>query len=119
MAHANKQRGEVKIEGPDEQEFKLCLTLGAIEQIEDQLGLESLANIDEVFGENPSMKHINTILIALLNGGGHTEITRKDLMAWPLDMTQLLEKIREAFKAAGFGDDDEEDGEGGEVPPKK
>lgn len=115
MTHANTQRGEVLIEGPEGKQYKLCLTLGAIEQLETELGLESLADIDQVFGDKPSMKSVNTILLALLHGGGNVEIERKNLMAWPLDLQGLMEKIREAFAAAGFsdeGDDEENEQEG-------
>lgn len=114
MTHANKQRGEVLIEGPEGKQYKLCLTLGAIEQLETELGLDSLADIDQVFGSKPSMKSVNTILLALLHGGGNADLDRKSLMAWPLDLNGLMEKIREAFAAAGFGDDDDDPDEGKE-----
>ena len=65
---ANRQRGEVKIVGPEGEEFKLCLTLGAIAQIEEELGVESLTEIDTVMGK-ARMKDVITIFLALLHGG--------------------------------------------------
>lgn len=116
MAKPNKQRGEVTIEGPGGEEYKLCLTLGAIAQIEDELGLESLADIDEVL-EKPSMKHVLKIFVALLNGGGHTDVTTQDMIAWNVKLPELMRVIRESFSSAGFSDNDDE--EEGDVPPKK
>jgi len=106
--NANKQRGEVKVVGPEGVEYKLCLTLGAIAQIEDEIeGIESLSEVDKVFNK-AKMKDVVTIFVALLNGGGHTEITRKDMMTWDVPLKDLMAAIREAFQAAGFNDDGEE-----------
>jgi len=114
--NANKQRGEVTIEGPEGKEYKLCLTLGAIAQIEDQIeGMDSLSEVDKVF-QKARMKDVMTIFVALLNGGGHIEITSKDMMTWNVPLKDLMQKIRDAFQAAGFddgeGDENTEDGEG-------
>ena len=113
MTHANKQRGEVKINGP-EGELKLCLTLGAIAQLEDELQIESLTEIDSVMSK-ASMKHLLVIVKALLAGGGNP-IGDDQMMAWQVDFQELMGKIREAFAAAGFGSDEDtdEDDEGGE-----
>ena len=113
MTRANKQRGEVMIEGPGGEEYRLCLTLGAIAQIEDEISnLESLADIGSVMADKPRMSDLLTIFIALLNGGGHTEITKKDMMGWDLSLIQLSDGIQKAFKASGFGDDDDEEEDG-------
>ena len=106
MTH-NPQRGEVKIEGPGGVEYKMCLTLGAIAQIEDELKLDSLADIGAKM-EQASSKHLIVILVALLNGGGHTEITKKDMMTWSVNFQELMGKIRDTFQAAGFGDEEDE-----------
>jgi Protein of unknown function (DUF3356). len=112
---ANRQRGEVKIIGPGGEEFKLCLTLGAIAQIEEELGVESLTEIDTVMGK-ARMKDVLTIFIALLHGGGHEEVTRKDMMKWDVTIKELMESIRETFKAAGFDSEEDEDKEGETQP---
>ena len=108
MAKKNPQRGEVLIDGPEDKQYRLCLTLGAIAQIEEELGVESLTLIDEVM-KKARMKDVITIFIALLNGGGE-DVTRKDMMRWEIPLLTLMEKIRETFAAAGFKDD-AEDGE--------
>ena len=105
----NKQRGEITIKGPGGEHFTMCLTLGAIAQIEAEFsGIESLADIGDALGK-AKMADLLTIFVALLNGGGHTEITRADMMSWSLDLSELMAKIMETFKAAGF--DGDEDGE--------
>lgn len=116
MVKANKQKGEVSIEGPDGETYRLCLTLGAIAQIEEGLGVKSLLDIQSVMGE-PSMGHLLTIFVAMLNGGGHTEITKKDMMVWDVKFVELSEKIKECFAASGFGDQEEEEEE--EDSPKE
>lgn len=102
---ANKQRGEATLKGPGGKNFTLCLTLGAVAQIEEELGVDSLTEIDGVF-EKARMRDVITILVALLQGGGHTEITRESMMAWPMDMKSMMEGIRDAFTNAGFGEPD-------------
>lgn len=102
---ANKQRGEATMKGPEGKEYTLCLTLGAVAQIEEELGVDSLTEIDGVF-EKARMKDVITILVALLQGGGNSDITRSSMMAWPLDMKEMMEGIRAAFNNAGFGEDD-------------
>ncbi len=102
---ANKQRGEATLKGPEGKQFNLCLTLGAVAQIEEELGVDSLTEIDGVF-EKARMRDVITILVALLQGGGHTDITSESMMAWPLDMGEMMRGIRDAFSNAGFGEPD-------------
>lgn len=104
----NIQRGEVQIEGPDGKLYTLCLTLGAIAQIEEQIdGIDSLSEIDEVFSKG-RMRDIIFVFVSLLNGGGHWELTPKDMMSWQVPMDVLVKKIEQTFKAAGFGGSEEE-----------
>lgn len=106
---ANKQRGEVTIIGPKGQELKICLTLGAIAHLEESLGIESLTEIDTVM-QKSSMRGLIKIVKALLEGGGNP-VTDQDMMTWQVDFKELVTKIRETFKAAGFGDSEEDGGE--------
>lgn len=112
MTKANKQRGEVMIQGPEGKEYKLCLTLGAIAQIEDGLGVESLTEIDKVM-EKARMRDVLTIFVALLNGGGNKEITSRDMIDWDVSIQELMEVIRQCFSAAGF-EAEKEETEGGD-----
>ena len=107
MAKANRQRGEVQIEGPEGEKYKLCLTLGAIAQIEEELGVDSLTEIDSVM-HKARMKDVISIFLALLHGGGHEDIERKDMMKWDVSIQELMVCVRDAFAAAGFGDDDDD-----------
>jgi hypothetical protein len=104
---ANRQRGQVSIEGPEGKHYTLCLTLGAIAEIEEGLGIDSLTEIDKVMSRT-RMRDVITIFLALLHGGGN-DVSREDMILWDVGIPELMEKIRECFAAAGFGD--EEDGE--------
>lgn len=105
----NKARGEVTIKGPEGKEFTLCLTLGAMAELEDALGIEDITAIGERF-EKPKIKDLITILIALLHGGGHPEFKGPaDFMDWPMDTEEISRSIRTAFRAAGLDDEEDED----------
>ena len=104
----NKQRGEVKIQGPEGEDLKMCSTMGAIVQIEEDLKIESLTGVGELF-QNPSMSKMMVLIKALLAGGGNP-LTKEAMMTWQLDFEEVMEKITECFKLAGFGG--EELGEG-------
>ena len=107
---SNAQKGEVTIKGPEDKEYTLCLTLGAIAKIEQDLDIKSLAEIDDLAASG--MTGLLKILVALLNGGGHTEITTEDMMTWNVKLPDLMDAIRDAFTAAGFSDNEgDEDGE--------
>lgn len=113
----NPQRGEVTIDGP-EGELKLCLTLGAVAQLEEALGIDSLTEIESVL-KKASMKHLIHIIKALAAGGGNP-LTDDQMMTWQVDLKSVMGKIQECFVAAGFndpdddgkGDDDKEEGSG-------
>ena len=116
----NKQRGEVEIEGPEGKKYTMCLSLGAIAQMEEALGLESLSQIDTVMNKG-RMRNVITIFLALLHGGGHDELGPDDMMKWRVPLRELMEKIRECFVASGFVDPDgegeeRENSEGGDPP---
>lgn len=102
----NPQRGEVTIDGPGG-ELKLCLTLGAIAQLEEGLGIDSLTEIEGVL-KKASMKHMILIVKALCAGGGNP-LTDEQMMTWQVDLQSIMGKIQECFVAAGFNDPDEED----------
>lgn len=106
MSTANPQRGEVTIKGPENKDFKLCLTLGAIAKLEKDLGIESLSEIDKVMGKG-SMGDLIKIVKVLLEGGANP-VTDEQMMIWPVNFKELMEKIRECFAAAGFEPDGED-----------
>lgn len=100
---ANGARGEtiIAVQTRDgEQEFKLCLTLSAIAEIEDGLGVENLQEIEGVL-QSASSRHFATILAALARGGGH-DITVDDIRkGWNISIHECLAGIVAAFKQAG------------------
>lgn len=109
---ANVQRGEVSVEGPDGKMYTLCLTLGAIAQLEERLQIDSLSNIDELMKKG-RMRDLLMIFICLLQGGGHSEIKDiSDLMSWQVKPKVLATKITKAFEAAGFAEEDEDEAPG-------
>lgn len=105
---SNPQKGEVTltVNGTD---YNLCLTLGAIAKIERDLEVKSLADLDDLGAKG--MTGMLQILIALLHGGGHKEVTMDDMMDWDVKLPETMEAIRDAFKAGGFNDapDDEDE----------
>ncbi|WP_395818804.1 gene transfer agent family protein [Devosia sp.] len=75
---ANPQRGEVAaiIDG---EEKTLCLTLGALAELEDRLQAGDLVGLSERFaGGRVSARDLTAILGAGLRGGGHA-VTDDDL----------------------------------------
>lgn len=82
----NPVRGEVElvING---QPHSLCLTLGALAEIEALLGED----------ESLSAKQVLAILQALLRGGGNS-VSQKDLLAAPLTPEQVADAIAQAMR---------------------
>lgn len=99
---ANKQRGEIEFEVNGEK-YKLCLTLGALAEIEESLGIDDITKIQDRF-TSPKVSDLNKIILALLHGGGHEEMTLKDFMRWPLNVQQLTKVIGDVITASGLGE---------------
>ena len=93
----NRIRGEVPlmIEGAP---HKLCLTLGALAEIEAGLGLADLSALEARLAR-PRMQDILVILTALLRGGGH-DIDMTAVKARRLDLKEAGRAIAAAFMAA-------------------
>lgn len=105
---ANRTRGEVEItiEG---RPYTLCLTLGALAEIEDALGVESSDKLGDRL-KGIRMRDMIAILGALLRGGGH-EVNDADVARLQVDLPRAGTWIQNVFAAAGWGD-------GAENPPK-
>lgn len=88
--------------------YRLCLTLGALAEIEAGLGADSLEALDEKLARLTG-RGLVTILAALLRGGGHA-IEEATLAAQPIDVLEAGRAIAAAFRAAGLG-------AAGEAPP--
>jgi hypothetical protein len=102
----NRRRGEVPLR-LDGEEFRLCLTLGALAEIESGLGLADLRELDARLAR-PSIEDIIVILTALMRGGGH-DIEIAAVRARSPDLRAVGKAIADAFSASGLG---QEQGQG-------
>ena len=93
----NGARGEVvaKLAGA---ERRLCLTLGALAEIETGLGLEGLSDLAERM-RALSARDLMTVLAALLRGGGERGLA-DDLGRAGVDPREAAEAVAKAFAAA-------------------
>ncbi|MXQ13841.1 gene transfer agent family protein [Microvirga makkahensis] len=68
---ANKRRGEVALR-LGERRYTLCLTLGALAELEEVFGVEDLVALAERFGTGRlSSRDLLRLLAVALRGGGH------------------------------------------------
>ena len=68
---ANRRRGEVALQLGDTR-YILCLTLGALAELEDAFGVQDLMSLTERFGTGRlSSRDLLTLLGVALRGGGH------------------------------------------------
>ena len=68
---ANKRRGEVALQLGAER-YTLCLTLGALAELEEAFGVEDLMALAERFGTGRlSSRDLMRLLAVALRGGGH------------------------------------------------
>ncbi len=104
---ANKARGEVAITIED-RPYTLCLTLGALAEIEEALGVESSDQLGARL-KGVRMRDMIAILGALLRGGGH-DMSDAEVARMQVDLPRAGDWIQGVFAAAGWGD-------GGENPP--
>jgi hypothetical protein len=96
----NAARGEaaLRLQG---REYRLCLTLGALAEIEHALGLDDLTMLDARLAR-PSARDLVRILTALLRGGGEA-MSEAEVERLPLDARAMADAVAQAFAAAGFG----------------
>ncbi len=97
---ANGRRGEVTAMLGGETR-RLCLTLGALAEIETGLGL---AHWSELPGRlaRPSARELAVVLAAMLRGGGEVEAARR-VEAEAIDPVEAIAAVASAF-AASVGD---------------
>lgn len=107
---ANRHRGEIAAE-LDGRQWTLCLTLGALAELEDHFSVSSLTGLAEAFaGRLLSSGDLIAILAAGLKGGGH-DLTREDVAemrhaAGPEGFARIVGELLQAtFGAAEHGAD--------------
>ena len=103
----NAIRGEAGLEAGGKS-YRLLLTLGALAEIEDGLGLAALSEIGARL-KQPRAGDLAIVAAALLKGGGH-DLTPADVLALPCDLGTLIAAVASAFERAGLK------GEGGALP---
>lgn len=79
-------------------ERRLCLTLGALAEIETALGLETVAALAERM-RTLSGRDLLAVLAALLRGGGERALAA-DLERAAVDPREASEAVAKAFAAA-------------------
>jgi hypothetical protein len=96
--HANGARGEVvaMLAGA---ERRLCLTLGALAEMETALGCDGLLSLAERM-RALSARDLTAILAALLRGGGEDALA-SELPHALVDPCKAAEAVAQAFAAAG------------------
>jgi hypothetical protein len=94
---ANGARGEIvaMLAGA---ERRLCLTLGALAEIETALGLEGLSGLAERM-RALSARDLQVVLGALLRGGGERDLA-DELGLASVDPREAAEAVAKAFSAA-------------------
>jgi len=90
--------------------YRLLLTLGALAEIEDGLGLENLSEVSTRL-KTVRAADLAIVAAALLRGGGH-DLSPADVLRLPCDLGALVHAVTHAFDAAGLAN-----GEGGEHVP--
>jgi len=93
----NGVRGEItaRLAGA---ERRLCLTLGALAEIETALGCDGLAALAERM-RVLSARDLEAVLAALLRGGGEGDLAAR-LGEAPVDPFEAAEAVANAFAAA-------------------
>ena len=95
----NRMRGEAALEAGGRQ-YRLLLTLGALAEIEDGLGLDDLSQA------GARLAHVRAadlaiVAAALLRGGGH-DMCPAEVLRLGCDLGALVRAVTGAFEAAGL-----------------
>lgn len=93
----NRARGEVAL-GADGVTYRLCLTLGALAEIEGALGVDGLASLGERLA-SPRGEDLIIILAALLRGGGH-DLDTDEVRRLNVTAAEAVRAVAAALNAA-------------------
>jgi hypothetical protein len=94
----NRIRGEAGLTAGGKV-YRMLLTLGALAEIEDGLGLADLSGIGARL-KQVRAADLAVVAAALLRGGGH-EMTPADVLRLPCDLGALVAAVTETFDGAG------------------
>ena len=104
----NAARGEVALKSRDGVSYTLCLTLGAMAEIEEGLEIDDLTELGTRFS-NMKVKDLLIILKALIHGGGQEGFSDKEFMAIPFEMKEVMAAVKGCFAAAGLSEEGDEE----------
>lgn len=96
----NTARGEALLEAGGRQ-YRLLLTLGALAEIEDGLGLDDLSEVGRRLAHTRAAD-LAIVAAALLRGGGH-DMCPAEVLRLACDLGALVQAVTGAFTAAGLG----------------
>jgi hypothetical protein len=96
---ANRVRGEAELTAGG-RSYRMLLTLGALAEIEDGLGLADLSQVSKRLAQARAAD-LAVVAAALLRGGGHA-ITPAEVLRLPCDLGALVAAIAASFEAAGM-----------------
>src|ERR1041385_8017167 len=87
----NRIRGEAELIAGG-RTYRLLLTLGALAEIEDGLGLENLSEVSTRL-KTVRAADLAIVAAALLRGGGH-DLSPADVLRLPCDLGALVHAVR-------------------------
>lgn len=95
----NRIRGEAELTAAGKS-HRLLLTLGALAEIEDGLGL---ANLSDIGARLKQMRAADLAIVAaaLLRGGGH-DMTPADVLRLPSSLGDVARAVADAFASGGL-----------------
>ena len=95
----NGARGEAALEAGGRQ-YRLLLTLGALAEIEDGLGLDDLSGVAARL-KQARAADLAIVAAALLRGGGH-DMCPAEVLRLECDLGALVRGVTAAFENAGL-----------------
>ena len=98
---ANHARGETEIEVKGVGKVKLCMTIGAMSELEDHFEVESIQDVMQKVGETPSSRNMAVILKALMMGTEHADTDVEVIRKWPISPMAIRNAMEQIDKEAG------------------
>jgi len=97
----NKRRGEVTFSPIPGVEYTMCMTLGAMAEIEEAFELDSITELSEVFSDGKfKIRQLIQLLAALIRGGGH-DIEDSEIENFDLNAVEAFSLAMEAINVQG------------------